>query len=281
METGDPPTGWTTDTSNCTVASDADAYEGSAACLLTGTAATWAGTRHSLSTTAYTWHRLSAYIKNTNWGLARIFILGSGAYASSAVAPAGGYTLRTLVERTGSGTTPGFEIGGHTGGVGNVARWDNAVCEPLITNTLFNTVSVGTANVFISADLTYNVGIPIGLVMNLDSTSSPANYVLSYFEYDGTQYITTDECVAGVYTTKGQTNITYGAGYKMAAVRDGTSTRVWYNNAAVGSAMTMTANTNTRHGIFSTDSGNGTHDNFVCYARGNEGQYDYLNLFAE
>ncbi len=89
--------------------------------------------------------------------------------------------------------------------------------------------------------------------------------------HDGTS-VKVDEAVAGVYTNKQSTAVTYVAGATLRAVRDGTKLRVYYNNALVGAELTMTANTNTKHGLFSTYSGN-TFDNFTLWARGTGGEY--------
>lgn len=166
---------------------------------------------------------------------------------------------------------------------------DNFAEYELTTSELFNTINFSTPDAIISADMynasNLNIGYSAdsGLVTNLDSVSNPQNFIYSYLRMvggTGPNYISTFECVAGSYTQKGGTAIVYSAGQTFVIARNGTSTRVYYNNGAVGSAMTMTANTNTRHGLYSTDSGNPTHDNFTCYARGTSNEYSYLDKFT-
>src|SRR3989339_414385 len=146
---------------------------------------------------------------------------------------------------------------------------DDTTFKPLTLSSLFSTVSTSDADVIADANVTLTSGTQAGLVLNLDSTSSPANFIIVY--HDGTS-VKVDEAVAGVYTNKQTTTVTYSAGATLRAIREGTKLRVYYNNALVGAELTMTANTNTKHGLFSTYSGN-SFDNFVLWARGTGNEY--------
>jgi len=141
---------------------------------------------------------------------------------------------------------------------------DDFSTKPLTLSSLFSTVSTSDADVIADANITLTAGTQAGLVLNLDSTSSPANFIIVY--HDGTS-VKVDEAVAGVYTNKQTTTVTYSAGATLRAIREGTKLRVYYNNALVGAELTMTANTNTKHGLFSTYSGN-SFDNFTLWPRG-------------
>ena len=141
---------------------------------------------------------------------------------------------------------------------------DDFSTKPLTLSSLFSSVSTSDADVIADANVTLTAGTQAGLVLNLDDTTTPANFIIVY--HDGTS-VKVDEAVAGVYTNKQTTAVTYSAGATLRAIREGTKLRVYYNNALVGAELTMTANTNTKHGLFSTYSGN-SFDNFTLFARG-------------
>ena len=146
---------------------------------------------------------------------------------------------------------------------------DDYSVKALTLSSLFSTVSTSDSDVIADAGVTLTAGTQAGLVLNLDSTSSPANFIIVY--HDGTS-VKVDEAVAGVYTNKQSTTVTYSAGATLRAIREGTKLRVYYNNALVGAELTMTANTATIHGLFSTYSGN-SFDNFTLWARGTGAEY--------
>ena len=148
--------------------------------------------------------------------------------------------------------------------VGATSLYDSVSVKQLTLSSLFSSVSTSDADVIADANVTLTAGTQAGLVLNLDSTSSPANFIIVY--HDGTS-VKVDEAVAGVYTNKQTTTVTYSAGATLRAIREGTKLRVYYNNALVGAELTMTANTNTKHGLFSTYSGN-TFDDFTLWPRG-------------
>ena len=140
--------------------------------------------------------------------------------------------------------------------------------KPLTISSLFSTVGTTTSDVIMDVGISMTTGTQAGLVLGLDNNTSPSNFILVY--HNGTNLIV-DEAVNGVYTNKQSTAVALGAG-QLRAIKDGTKLRVYLNNALVGSELTMTANTNTRHGIFSTYAGN-TFDNFSIFARGTGGEY--------
>ena len=117
---------------------------------------------------------------------------------------------------------------------------------------------------------TVTTGTQAGLALNIDSTSNPQNFIIIYLTTASlsstTDTIKVDEVVAGVYTNKASTAVTFSAGATLRAIKYGNSLDVYYNNAKVGSTLTMTANTNTLHGLFSTSSTN-TFDDFAVWPR--------------
>ncbi len=160
-------------------------------------------------------------------------------------------------------------------GAGEILWIDNLVLKPLTLSTLFSSLQGSTADVVASVGVTLTAGVQGGMVLNLDSATSPANFILAY--HDGTN-ANLVECVAGVYTSKIAAAATYSAGAALVVVRNGTEARLFYNNAVVGTVQTMTTNTGTLHGLFSTDALVSL-DNFVLYARGTGGEYSYLDRF--
>jgi hypothetical protein len=172
-------------------------------------------------------------------------------------------TNATFTE-TQRASTSAFAVRAATGNTGNVAT---VSARPLTLSTLFRSVDAGSADGFAETAVTgptSTSGVQGGLVLNLDSAASPANFIIVYL--DGAGNVKVDEAVAGVYTNKVSAAVTYSAGAVLRAARYGTSLDVYYNNLKVGSTLTMTANTNTRYGLFSTYSGN-TFDNFVVWPR--------------
>lgn len=210
----------------------------------------------------------------------RVIYTVSGFSAGTVQAVVGGNTLfvkganGTYTEVIKPGTTAFLMRG--AGFSGNL---DNISAQALTTAELFASVVVSTADVLAEVAVTLpsaTAGLPAGLVLNLDSTSSPANFIVCYLT--GTGFCVLEECVAGTFTNKFTSAITYSAGAVLRVVRDGTSCRVFYNNAAVSTVQTMTANANARHGLFSTSASNSL-DGFAVWARGTGNEYATLDLY--
>lgn len=160
-------------------------------------------------------------------------------------------------------------------GAGFTGNIDNVICQQLTLAELFASVVVSTADVIADVAITLSAGEIAGLVLNLDSTSNPQNFI--YVFTDGVQ-VYAEEYVAGVGANKLTAGVTYSAGAVLRVVRDGTQCRVFYNNAAVGSLLTMTANSNLSHGLFSTSPLNSL-DGFVLWPRGTGNQYSGLDAY--
>lgn len=164
-------------------------------------------------------------------------------------------------------------------GAGFTGSLDNVSAKAMTFTELIASVQVSIADVIADVSVTLQAalcGLQAGLIVNLDSTSNPQNYILCYL--DGRGNCVLEECVAGTTTVKFTTAITYTAGFALRVVRDGTSCKVYYGGAAVSSAQTMTANTNTIHGMFSTSALNSL-DGFTIWNRGNDGSYSTLNPY--
>ncbi len=149
---------------------------------------------------------------------------------------------------------------------------DNVSIKTLTLSTLFASTTHSTADVLATVAVTLTAGTQAGLVVNLDSAATPANFVIAY--HDGTN-CKLEKCVAGTYTTVITAAATYSAGAELRVIKDGTAYRLYYNNALVGTGTIADAGiiSNTLHGLFSTYSAN-TLDNLTIYARGTAGEYD-------
>ena len=135
-------------------------------------------------------------------------------------------------------------------------RFDDVTIKELATVDLFRSIVNSTQNVIADANVTLTLGTQAGLVVNLDSASSPANFVIAY--HNGTNCIL-DKCVAGVYTNLISAAATYSIGATIRVVKDGTAYRLFYNNVVVGTSATVADAgivDNKLMGLFSTYSGN-------------------------
>ncbi|MEM5787378.1 MAG: hypothetical protein AAGU11_08675, partial [Syntrophobacteraceae bacterium] len=111
------------------------------------------------------WYRVGATVTPTAGG----YTLGDGSgnwYTSS------GAVFRTIR----AGTTNRMGITAQSSFTGTV---DDIISKQLTLSSLFSSVTVSTPNIIASADLTRVVGTQVGLVVNLDSTSSPANFIIA------------------------------------------------------------------------------------------------------
>lgn len=149
--------------------------------------------------------------------------------------------------------------------------------KPLTLSSLFSTISTSKSDIIIDVNVTLTAGTQAGLVLNLDSASSPANFVIAY--HDGTN-VHLDKCVAGVYTSLINTAATYSAGATIRVIKYGAKYRLYYANNFIGSEQTISdsLNTNTIHGMFSTYSGN-TFDLFTIFPRGTGDEFSQLDQY--
>ena len=149
---------------------------------------------------------------------------------------------------------------------------DNASIKALTLSTLFASTTHSTADILATVAVTLIAGTQAGLVVNLDSAGSPANFVIAY--HNGTNCLL-EKCVAGTYTPVITAAATYSAGAELRVIKDGTAYRLYYNNALIGTGTIADAGiiSQTLHGLFSTYSAN-TLDNFTVYSRGVDGIYD-------
>jgi hypothetical protein len=229
--------------------------------VATGTAATNNMTQTGdLTTNA--WYQMNVDIQSGYFGFWK------GTSASTWDINGAGSYLRT-------GRMAGTDVGVWPFNTGSI---DNLSYKPLTLSTLFASVPVGTSNVV--ADVTipaYTLGTQAGLVIGLDSASSPNNFLIAYL--DGTGKATVDQNLGGTYTNiVTAATATWGATYVLRVIKDGTAVRLYYNNVLINTGTCSASITGTLAGVFSTYSGN-TFDNFTVFPRGTGNEFNALNNY--
>lgn len=141
-------------------------------------------------------------------------------------------------------------------------------------NTLFSVMETGNTHVTVRAGLTLKnideVEAPHGVVVNLDSTTNPQNFVVAYLDNASgiLTNIVLEKCVGGTYTTLQTVAVTYSGGRLLELRRlAGTNTyQIWYHGSQIGVDETVADAGiigNTKHGLFGTGGGN-TVDSFFA-----------------
>ena len=144
---------------------------------------------------------------------------------------------------------------------------------------LLSISDLSCSDVYASVAITRSdASFPVGLALNWDSDTNPANGVIVHLQ-ESRVYV--DKCVAGTWTNVSSTIYTYSAGARLEVHKSGTEYRVYYNNALVTSQTIADAGivSNTLHGIFSTNASN-TLDDLTIYATGTNGEYAALDKYS-
>lgn len=193
------------------------------------------------------WYRSSLDYNFTGSGIAALF----GGFISVALLGSAIGKIISGLCITNSNAGISTNGSGVTGALDNVS-YKAIATSGIIASRLF-TSSDGTASAKISA--TPN-GTQAGIILNLDSNTSPANFVLAF--HDGAN-VRMYKCVAGVYTQLINVATTFVNAATLSIVKSGTSYSVFYNGVQRGTTQTISDAgiiSNTRHGLFSTYSGN-------------------------
>ena len=277
METGSPPTSWTSVRSGILdTVGERTGGAGAQALLVNKGALTFPGAKQDIALDTGDWFAVTCWAKShTGTERLRTFV-GlrndiNTVYASNSAS----YLAVAAWSQ--------FRFNGRTGGLAEFRilsfdsdgsiNLDDASVKALTLATLFRTTSTGVASVLASVAVTLTTGTQAGLVLNLDSAATPANFVIAY--HDGTT-CRLEKCVAGTYTSLISVTTTYVAGARIAVQRRGNAVRLYYNNALVGTEQTVSDAGivgNTLHGTFSAYELN-EFDDFVCYDSGVGGAYD-------
>jgi hypothetical protein len=137
--------------------------------------------------------------------------------------------------------------------------FDDFSLKKLTTADLPATLETGQANVTVKANWTIMPGTHAGVIMNLDSVSSPANWVaLICNGSTGNLYLW--KCVAGTISQVATGSVTYVANAAVELRKTASTTyQMWYNSVKIGTDQTISDAgiiSNTRHGLLSAYSGN-------------------------
>ena len=160
------------------------------------------------------WLVVSMYVQGTVGKKYRLFIEGIYNFDVSLTAD---FVKKVVVVRTGA--NPSIAMNRFTAASSSI-YFDDFSAKALTLSTLFSSVSVSVADVFASAAVVVTAGTQAGLVVNLDSTGSPANFVICY--HDGTN-VKLEKSVAGTYTTVFSGAVTYSAGAALRVHKTGTA----------------------------------------------------------
>ena len=151
---------------------------------------------------------------------------------------------------------------------------DNVVFRPLTLSQLISVTDTSTRDCICTVAIsTTPAGTQAGLAIGIDSATDPKYGVIAY--HDGTS-CKLDKLVNGVWTNVISAVATFSANAEIRVIRDGTSFRLYYNNAQVGATSTVAdVGDYTLHGLFNTHTT--PMDNFTVYARGSNGEYNAVS----
>ena len=235
---------------------------------------------------------------NTTATLYPAFVGYNRAFSSQYIRIPDTLWLPTPLVSDGYGSNYGISDGyGHAEGIaggigagGSGVTWSNAggtwsTSGGKAINTspsgLVQQISVANlscADVYAGASVVRALSQQVGLALNWDSASSPANGLLVYS--DGAGNIKVDKYVSGSPTNVSTTAFTYSAGARLVCTMNAGALRVYYNDALITTATIVDAGilTGQFHGLFSSDASN-TLDDLTIYATGTGGEYSQLDSY--
>jgi hypothetical protein len=255
METGDPPTGWNLNGAGATVAANADAHGGTQSALVTRGASAYVLYRDSEATSVGVWYALTGWTHNVDATSIQYFLQGGATEVTGAPNSDTSWVQSAVTARATAIAMPVNCI--INGAVGKQGMYDDISLKPLTLASLFSSVTdAKTSDALIDVKVAaLTSGTQAGLVVRLDSATSPANFVICYF--NGAGSVVVDECVAGTYTNIMAAVVkAFTAGDTLRVSAIGTALRIYHVTAAgvatlLGTATTAVA-TGNRFGLFST-----------------------------
>jgi hypothetical protein len=134
---------------------------------------------------------------------------------------------------------------------------DNVTAKQLTLASLFATLPTSVADVVAQVVITVSPDkVQAGHVLNLDSISSPLNFVLAYLDGQGVARL--DKCVSGTYTSVISGVVTFGATKNLMVTKSGDNYSLYYgapgSETQVGTTQAIASMNGTIHGLFSTHS---------------------------
>lgn len=270
METGSPPTGWTP--ANATLAASADAHGGAQSLQVTATAANGNGFQSNAGVLG-TWYIATVWAKATVGDSYLVKLWSTPAWSDISDSGTKTNTAYEEIVVTGRLRDANISLSLYALTNGDICFFDDASLKPLTLADLISCVETSTADVEVTVELdTLLRGTQAGIILSLDDENSPQNFVIGY--HDGVS-AHLDKCVGGTYTTVISAAATYVAEKNIRVIKDGTTYMLFYNDSKVGSTSTISDAAivnNTKHGLFSTYSGNQL-DNFGVFPRGTKGEF--------
>lgn len=219
-----------------------------------------------LSIVTGNWYRAAAYIKRLTGATGDntpLYYDADTGYCYAEVSTNHEYTLKEITFHSlGTRADGEFRISSSAAGAG----WDSIVFDDIsfrqiITSSMFFRCKTSVGSNFDSgATFTPKNMNPGGLVVSLDSTLVPQNYVLVYIQKNDSMpgsYLHVDKCVGGAYTVLlgGVTQpVTLASGAELEVKKIGTSYKIYYNRLLISTQVIADAGivSNTLHGQFSS-----------------------------
>lgn len=267
METGSPPTGWSTTGAITSVADERTGGAGSTSLNLNNNGTIGRIVYQTQTSANHKWHVFNAWGKGIS-GKRLAINISNGAFTALNDSGRAAYAdwANLIISARSNSTSTMALMGGDTSSGTDECRMDDASLKAVDDAALFATLDAGFADATCRANgITQAQYTQFGVVLNLDSASSPANFVVGYY-HRGQGKVRLDKCVAGVYTNLVDVTTTYVAGSEVKVVKSGTTYQIFYNDVQKGTDQTISDAgivDNTMHGLFSTGGG-GAVDAFFC-----------------
>jgi hypothetical protein len=256
-----------------TIAESADAHGGSAAQQISSGDGT---SSHSVAqiglATAGVWYQFSCYVKRVAGSNCGSYVFGSWPIST---------TSATYVQLFGTKrATAAHGVYCLVSDSTTTCNFDDASLKALTLSSLFASVTDAiTSDVIVDAVITTLVAhTQAGVAARLDSQSAPTKGIVAYF--DGGNIKVDEFTAATTWTNLISVAKAFTAGDTLRLDLSGNNIRCYHITVAgvatlIGTA-TATANTNTKHGLFSTYSGN-TFDAFTIWPKGTGNEYAALD----
>jgi hypothetical protein len=214
------------------------------------------GIYQTKTTTTGTWYSLSAWLYSDGANINRLILRNSNDPASGTALIIKDVTAASWTNLVGTAQA----ISSLTNVIARSANaatyniyFDDISLKALTLSSLFATVPTTTSdNLQAEVEVTLTAGTQAGIVVNLDSAATPANFVIAY--HDGTN-VHLDKVVGGTYTSLINTAVAYSAGAKVKITKNGTTYKLFYNGTQRGTNQTISDAgivSNTIHGLFTT-----------------------------
>jgi hypothetical protein len=239
-----------------------DAYSGTYALKVTlDGSANGFGFKQDDTTPIGAWRLGSMFCKSTSGGTVK-YTSGGGSLRATVGTIAATYTEYPATWRNTNAPTDAFNINRAGASGGTVFTIDNLSYKAITLASMFCSVNsrLGNFNLIAPPITVLQNATQSGVVVRLDSATNPQNFVIAYC--DGAGNVKIEKCVSGTYTTLSTVVAAYGATKYFSAKATGSSISIYYGTTNFGTLIaTVTVSdasivNNTRHGLFSTYSGN-------------------------